>query len=1130
MILEIRNFRGISDKTFEFQEGITLISGDSGNCKTTVLESIEWCLYGGQGFKPSDRSTNETEVTIQSHSTTIKRRGMTDVSILHQGEEFKKGEAAAKIIELFGPKDVWKSASYISQKGTNHLIELKGEAIDVLRYISSDIDESEKVFSIIDTIKTDLAQKRKELSVSLQRSIGAYESGIKQYRTRYKKEFDPEYNPRDWTDEIPSLESEIKSSEKRLEIENKISLIDIPNVSPLFDNSFTDEALEVRLKIAEDNLPLLRENLLKRGTLDFIRSEIEELNECPKESVAELRDCLNKLVERKKNLERELSIISKGLKYSKIDERSLSLLFGEDRERIRNSVLLDSKRWKLLDSLIEKYKFTEIPDAPNESKIDLLERLSSVKRSEEERKSKLAIIREMKVGKVLDIEDTKLIDRIIELKRIYPEYHSLEERIEKMSVVTESKELKDYSKFIPLVKSLYREIGTGIPDLVKESFLVEKLSGDFKDALVRLVDSNIENLTFNSKLGKRKVVPQDIVSKYKDISSDRILEIENELTLLKIENVTYTLTSQVLAQLVQKRDTLQELKLLLAKVKESYKSALMKLIRAEGVVCPNCGHSFSRSFGSSYEDSDISKDDITSLEESSREISQKILSLETELGELEDIDKTLSHRSDIQSSVTKFLPIATLRRLSVIHNKDTDIILSELKDVRLEREFKRCDFEDRDLGWLKSYRKALSFDSMNIEFMERQTLNFSKKAERQTLELRLSNLRPKIIDLQDALPYIDIDIAKLERQKEFLAVRKKVSEIEESLPRDMHIELEELTREVEKIEVRDSYDSIDLKEMRFLQEHSDLIQSMMGEKLGRECIKCLIDGTLEERIKNITKTQVILDSEINFIEKSRDRREKRDLLERKMMDMINSQNDLFWDSDKLIVEDLELYIKSLECKIKIRGLKKLASELYIRSPKEIKDMRSRLETMRTETIIYHDHTRLRELGLETEKLTRDESKLRLKQVKLEEYRIKCQELQKELLEETIDDINRGMRNTCSEIFSKEIYAELRLSSTTLKGIEKFNVNIKYFRGNKKRTAETKKLSCGEFDRVYIALAIELNKRHHTPIPMLFLDETLGTMEAEKRDSVLSLIIKNFKGVSLCVLHEYDCPYFDDVVL
>ena len=127
MRLEIQNFRCFRKHTIlNFQSGkLTLIKGHSGAGKSTILESIRWCLFSNlrniypSGFTPSQNS--KTFVSIEINNLKIIRsQSPEQLSVTIQQNEAEPliltQEAAQKYIESsFGNKDVWLSSCFIRQ-------------------------------------------------------------------------------------------------------------------------------------------------------------------------------------------------------------------------------------------------------------------------------------------------------------------------------------------------------------------------------------------------------------------------------------------------------------------------------------------------------------------------------------------------------------------------------------------------------------------------------------------------------------------------------------------------------------------------------------------------------------------------------------------------------------------------------------------------------------------------------------------------------------------------------------------------------------------------------------------------------------------------------------------------------
>ncbi len=128
MKVSIQNFRCFRKLTsYEFQSSrLTLLRGHSGAGKSTVLESIRWCLFGSlrniypSGFTPT--SSNKTFVTLEIMGLNITRsQSPESLTVLipdYQNNQYitVTQDVAQKYIDsVFGNKDIWQASSFIRQ-------------------------------------------------------------------------------------------------------------------------------------------------------------------------------------------------------------------------------------------------------------------------------------------------------------------------------------------------------------------------------------------------------------------------------------------------------------------------------------------------------------------------------------------------------------------------------------------------------------------------------------------------------------------------------------------------------------------------------------------------------------------------------------------------------------------------------------------------------------------------------------------------------------------------------------------------------------------------------------------------------------------------------------------------------
>ena len=146
MELHLRSFRCYTKTDVRFKVGVTLLNGESGAGKSTILEAIDYVLYG----KLRGQYAHGTESCSVKHvlgpNLWIQRNSGPGALVLQAGETQYKGDEAQNIInQMYGTREVFLASSYLKQgercalmSGTN------AEKMGLIRAVSFHDDNVEE--------------------------------------------------------------------------------------------------------------------------------------------------------------------------------------------------------------------------------------------------------------------------------------------------------------------------------------------------------------------------------------------------------------------------------------------------------------------------------------------------------------------------------------------------------------------------------------------------------------------------------------------------------------------------------------------------------------------------------------------------------------------------------------------------------------------------------------------------------------------------------------------------------------------------------------------------------------------------------------------------------------------------
>jgi DNA repair exonuclease SbcCD ATPase subunit len=173
VIITLHNFRSYPDRVFEFDHNkVILIKGESGSGKTTILQSIFWCLYGHQKKVSSfSNKTGKCYVQLDFDDMTIYRQKNPErLLITTNNITLEDDEAESFITKEYGSKDLFNSCSLIEQKNICSFFNLQNhQRLEFLNTLSFNNDKPEEYKAKVDGISKEINNKHKVNSMLLER-------------------------------------------------------------------------------------------------------------------------------------------------------------------------------------------------------------------------------------------------------------------------------------------------------------------------------------------------------------------------------------------------------------------------------------------------------------------------------------------------------------------------------------------------------------------------------------------------------------------------------------------------------------------------------------------------------------------------------------------------------------------------------------------------------------------------------------------------------------------------------------------------------------------------------------------------------------------------------------------------
>ncbi|MFT4311061.1 MAG: AAA family ATPase [Candidatus Woesearchaeota archaeon] len=405
--LSLKNIRSYKDLALSFEKGATLLSGDIGSGKSTILLSIEFALFGlmkgsvsGASLLRNGEDLGEVYLNLEISKKDItiyrslKRASSAIVqdkcSITIDGEEIicTPIELKAKILELLGyslellkksKSMIYRYTVYTPQEEMKQIItESSSDRLEKLRKIF-DVDKynlvKENTSILVKELKNEVRIYKNEIFTlqqdlfdidELKEQINIYEKELEKINKNYEDLLKNEKSLKEEVVKIQELEKELAVSKNKKSIlaqqinstkslinQIKQSFDDLKEPKKVeFDKSGVEE-LNKKLEVFEEKFTLIEEKLSTLKNKKAIFAEkINDSNNLIKniDSLEECPKCLQKVDESHKgHVEKEeKKKIGKLTNNIKLIDEKIELIL-EKKSKVKKGIdLINEKKSKLL--------------------------------------------------------------------------------------------------------------------------------------------------------------------------------------------------------------------------------------------------------------------------------------------------------------------------------------------------------------------------------------------------------------------------------------------------------------------------------------------------------------------------------------------------------------------------------------------------------------------------------------------------------------------------------------------------------------------------------------------------------------------------------------------------------------
>ena len=156
MEIVLHNFRCYKDQSFKFMPGVSLLPGISGAGKSTILEAIDYALYGKlkQQYSHGEKTCLVRIVMGDGQIWIQRNSGPGQIQFHVNGTTYKGDDAEAIIVQMYGTREVFLASSYLKQG--ERCVLMTGTNADKMKLVRSISFHDENVETVQDKIKIEL--------------------------------------------------------------------------------------------------------------------------------------------------------------------------------------------------------------------------------------------------------------------------------------------------------------------------------------------------------------------------------------------------------------------------------------------------------------------------------------------------------------------------------------------------------------------------------------------------------------------------------------------------------------------------------------------------------------------------------------------------------------------------------------------------------------------------------------------------------------------------------------------------------------------------------------------------------------------------------------------------------------